>query len=102
MLLTILLLGLLSSLPALAASEGTGADTPVGDPVSSAGSAEETEGGSDTALGVSTGTAVLMGAGVFTYVREKRRENSKKEQEYVHFENHTRPYDPETGKFRNE
>ncbi len=38
------------------------------------------------------GTAVLVGAGAFTYTRSKWKENREKQenQEYVYFENHTK------------
>ncbi len=80
-------MALLLICPALAA-----APSPVpeqGEPPVSAGS--ETEGGGLLAgAAAGGGTAVLIGAGAYTFVRKKVSEEKEKPREFVHYENHTR------------
>ncbi len=55
---------------------------------------DETESAGDSGAfgGLTTagGTAVLIGAGAYTYVRKKWKEGRNTREEYVYYENHTR------------
>ncbi len=89
-----------AALPALASGEEPEEGGP-GEAAVEESAGENGGGGTGTVLGLSAGTAVLLGAGVYTHARGKLHED-KGEREFVHFENHTRPYDPESGRFRGE
>ena len=72
--------------PAFAAEPSPAAQEPA---QSASGEPAEEGGGLSTGAAV-TGTAVLVGAGAYTFVRKKWNEEKEKPREFVHYENHTR------------
>lgn len=82
---------LLSARPLLAEGE-TDAGTPETAAEASAGTAAETA-ANNASIDMGTGTAVLVGAGAYTFMRGKwqaKKREQVSERGYVHFENHTR------------